>query len=107
MNDPDLDKLIRDTTPPLDFSASFQRDVWSRIAAEQAPSLGGRLQQALTDWALWLSRPAIAVTTIMLMLIAGAGLGGMVSARDSDAASKRAYSASINPILAAHGESHR
>jgi hypothetical protein len=106
MNDSDLDKLLRDTTPGLEFPASFQREVWSRVAAEQSRSLSARFQQTLSEWVFALARPAVAVTTIMIMLIAGAGLGGIVSARDSEVALKRAYTASINPILAAHGESH-
>lgn len=102
MNDNDLDRLIRESSPAPRFPASFQRDVWSRIAGVQSRSLSGRVHHLLGNLAVCLAKPSTAVATIMVMLLAGAGLGGIASEKKSDAALKRAYAASINPILAAH-----
>jgi hypothetical protein len=102
MNDNDLDRLIRESSPAPRFPASFQREVWSRIAGAQSRSLSGRFQHLLGDWGLWLAKPSAAVATIMVMLLVGAGLGGIAPDTKSEQAMKRAYTTSINPILAAH-----
>jgi lysophospholipase L1-like esterase len=102
MNDNELNNLIRQGSPPPNFPASFQREVWQRIAVTESRSLSSLLARIGSDWLQWIVKPAGAVATIMTMLIIGAGLGGIVSAKESESNLKAAYTASINPILSAH-----
>lgn len=97
MNDLELDQLIRQSTSKPEFESAFQREIWARIAvAEQSRKRGliRWIESALGA----LSRPAPAFATAAVMLLLGAGLGTSVSEPGSQAASREAYLASINPL---------
>jgi hypothetical protein len=102
MNDDELHELIRGASPSPRFPTSFQREVWQRIAVTESRSFSTRLSRVTSAWFDWLIKPAGAVATIMTMLIIGAGLGGMASAKRDDSSLKTAYTTSINPIRSAH-----
>lgn len=97
MNDFELDQLIRQSTPKPEFETSFQREIWARIAS--AGHEGKSVPVAWLESALaFLSRPAPAFATAVIMLLLGAGLGRGVPDRESRAASRDAYLVSINPL---------
>lgn len=97
MNDDELSALLRETHPKVEFPASFQREVWARIAVAEQQSISGRWGQFL----LWLARPAPALAVTAITLGLGIGLGSLGTPNQSEAM-RVAYSASINPIKAAH-----
>ena len=102
MNDHELDSLIRQSHPRMELPASFNREVWERVSvASPASALGGwrDIAEALF---LWISRPAPAVAVIAVMLVFGAGLGGLTVRESSASAQRNAYFASINPLHPAH-----
>lgn len=103
MNDDELKELIRQASSPPAFPPSFQREVWQRIALSESRSWQSSAGRYLSGMFAWLMKPAAAATTVALMLVAGAGLGKLVSARELETSSRAAYVASINPILSAHG----
>jgi hypothetical protein len=107
MNDDDLKRLIRESCPPPEFPASFRREVWARIAVTENRSFASAVQRMLARWGEWMTRPAMAVATVLSMLIIGAGLGGMTQPKPADRDLKMAYAASINPILSAHTGDHK
>lgn len=102
MTDDELTRLIRDNSPPPEFPASFQRQVWQRIAAFESKTFGATLEHFAATYLTWLSRPAIAVAVAVTIVVFGAGLGGIASERKNEDALKNAYAASINPFIAAH-----
>lgn len=102
MNDKELDDLIRQSVQPPDFPNSFQREVWQRIAISESRSWQSSLGKYFNEAFSWLGRPASAVATVVTMLIIGAGIGKLTTARETESSSRAAYAASINPILSAH-----
>jgi len=102
MNDDELDDLIRQTHPRPDFSASFQREIWGRIAVAEQTSWTARCRRWSESFFQQLARPALAVTAVMTMLLLGAGLGRLTTSDDDPAALRSAYITSINPLAASH-----
>jgi len=101
MNDSELDDLLRQSQSTPEFSSSFQREIWARIAVAEQASWFSR-------WARWsdslygnIARPAPAFATVMVMLLLGAGLGRIPSDERGQDASRETYLASINPLVAA------
>lgn len=108
MNEDEMDKLIRECGPPPQFPASFQRDVWQRIAVAEQKSVRGWLFRCCAEALLGLTRPAAAVATVAAMFLIGASLGGLTSPRPiTEAELKAAYAVSINPIASAHAAQER
>lgn len=97
MNDDDLESLIRQTQPKLEFPVYFQREVWARIAIAEQQSWAARWRHLFQ----WMARPAPALATVTATLVLGIGLGGL-TAPDESAAMRSAYIASINPLKAVH-----
>lgn len=103
MNEDEMDKLIRECSQPPQFPASFQRDVWQRIAVAEQKSVCGWLSRFMAEALLGLTRPAAAVATVVAMFLIGASLGGLTSPRPAtEAELKAAYAVSINPVASAH-----
>lgn len=105
MTDNELTELVRKSSPPPEFPSSFDRGVWQSIAVRENRKFGAALNRFISENLQWLMRPVGAVATIIGMLVLGAGLGGITSARESETSLKAAYTASINPILSAHSSS--
>jgi hypothetical protein len=103
MNDDDIRSMIRRTHPDPEFPASFQREVWARIAVAEKLSWAARGRRFCQALFLWLARPAPAFATVAVTLGLGIGLGS-VTARDSTEAMRTAYMASINPLTASHAD---
>jgi hypothetical protein len=103
MNEDEMHKLIRQCSPPPQFPASFQRDVWQRIAVEEQKSLCGWLSRLISEALVGIARPANAVATVVAMFLIGATLGGLSWPRPiTEAELKAAYAVSINPVASAH-----
>lgn len=107
MNDNDLDSLLRHSLPKPILPASFQRDVWARIAVAEQNSSASRWSDLCESIFAFFARPASAVAVVMGMLIVGAGLGTMVASGGGANARLDAYIASISPVSAAHNSPHQ
>ena len=107
MNDDELHSLIRQTHPKPVLPASFQCEVWARIAVSEKQSWSGQWRQWSQGLFQWIARPAPAVAVVTTMLVLGAGLGSLTAADNSISAQRNAYAASINPVTAAHDTTHR
>lgn len=101
MNDDELDSLIRQTHPKPEIPASFQREVWARIAVTEQQSWSGQWQQWSRMLFLWIARPLPAVATVTVMLVSGISLGSLTAPDRSDVM-RNAYVDSINPLNASH-----
>ena len=101
MNDDELHALIRQTHPQPVFKASFQREVWARIAVAEQHSWSAQWRRWSQELFLWVARPAPALATVMVTLGLGIGLGGITAPNDRTAM-RTAYVTSINPLKAAH-----
>lgn len=106
MTDHELASLVRESSPPPDFPMSFDRSVWQSIAVRENRKLSTQMSRFISEHLQWLLRPAGALASITLMLLLGAGLGGIASAKQNDNVLRAAYTASINPILSAHTASN-
>ncbi|MEY4484515.1 MAG: hypothetical protein RL693_1967 [Verrucomicrobiota bacterium] len=102
MNDDELQALIRQAHPKPEFSSSFQRDVWARIAVVEQQSWATQWQQWSESLFRWVAQPAPAVALVLTMLIVGAGFGRLTTPDSETAALHSTYAASINPVTAAH-----
>lgn len=106
MNDNDLDSLIRQTLPKPVLPASFQRDVWARIAVAEQSSTASRWAELCESVFSFFAQPASAVALVMGMLIVGVGLGSMAASAGEATSRRDAYIASISPVSAVHTGTH-
>jgi len=102
MNDHELDSLIRQSHPKMELPASFNREVWERVSVASPASALGGWREIADALFLWIARPAPALALFTVMLMAGAGLGGLTVKESSASAQRTAYFASINPLHPAH-----
>jgi hypothetical protein len=102
MNDNELDALIRQTHPVPELPASFQREVWARVADAEDRSWT-RLWEVFLAF---LARPVPAAATVALMLGAGIGLGSLTAPEAPTTPQRTTYFASINPLSQAHAGMH-
>lgn len=102
MTNHELASLVRESSPPPEFPVSFDRSVWQSIAVRENRKLSTQMSRFFTERLQWLLRPAGALASITLMLLLGAGLGGLASAKQNEDLLRAAYTTSINPILSAH-----
>lgn len=101
MNEDELQSLIRRTHPKPEFAASFNREVWARVAAAEDRSWKARWREASERFFTSISRPAPAMALVTAMLIVGAGFGGLTAPESGKANLRSAYIQSINPLAAA------
>ena len=89
----DLNKLIQNWQPEVTEPASFRRNVWRRIADEQA-----RSKSAFTVWlegiVMSVCRPKLAIVAATVAIGIGIGIGSLSAHSDSGATS---YLRSVNP----------
>lgn len=104
MNNPDLDELsakLRTWKIEPRTSASFQRDVWQRIAARQTAREEAFWPQ-LVQWVLsLLARPQYALAMVAMSLAAGVGVAHL-QAQDTNAKLEKQlearYATSVDPL---------
>ena len=101
MNDNELHDLIQQTHPKPEFSSSFQREIWARIAVADQQSWTARWRQWSESLFRWVAQPAPAVAVVTGMLLLGTGLGRLSTPDNDHAELRTAYVTSINPIVAA------
>ena len=94
----ELDDLIRQGQPAPDFPASFQREIWARIAVAEQATLASRWERWIENFFGTLARPAPAFVVVTVMLLAGVSLGHLLPDDGASRASREAYLASINPL---------
>jgi hypothetical protein len=93
----DLNQLLRSWEPEVPEPASFRRNVWRRIAEEQArPEFGlaGWIEHLLVA----ICRPRLAVVAATVAIGVGIGIGTLSARSDSGA---DAYLRSVNPYAQA------
>jgi hypothetical protein len=96
MKDNELDQLLKAAVAPSRVPASFQREVWIRIAAEESMTYGFNLKRMLNGFLDLFAVPKIAVATCSAMILVGSLLG-IVSVR-TDLPSELSYVESISPF---------
>lgn len=101
MHDPELDQLIRQTHPDLEFPAAFQREVWERIALAERDSWPIRWGNWIQSVSRHFARPAPALALFAFMTVIGSGLGILGASDESERVALNAYVASIHPVEAA------
>lgn len=104
MNDKELHSLLRQhpAKPPL--PSGFEREVWSRIEADDVRSMSSLLAELLRRLLTSLSRPAVAFATILLFGAVGAVTGvAMLKSTESEHG-EQAYLRTVNPLVRAHSE---
>lgn len=100
-----LRTLLKECEVAATLPPRFQEQVWRRIARrEQQPSVWFSLRTSLAQWInAELPRPALAISYVAILLVAGAGVGWTQArqekARVSDEMSLR-YVQSVDPYQA-------
>jgi len=102
MNDDELHQLLRQHPARLSLPSAFEREVWSRIEADEGRSmfslLGEFFQRLLTS----LGRPAVAFATIAIFGTTGAGMSVVMLKMDSTKRGGLSYLETVNPLVRAH-----
>lgn len=99
MNDDQLHRLLRDSPAQISLPSSFTREVWSRIEAEEANSLGAEFSRAWAALLGLLARPAPAFALVAVCMVLGGGFGWMTHRSEFQTRGELAYVESINPFL--------
>ncbi len=99
MNDDQLHQLLRQHPAKVSVPRAFEREVWSRIEAEQAHSLPTLFSELITRLLATLARPAPAFATVLLFASAGLGLGWAQHRSEIVERSALAYQQAVNPLL--------
>lgn len=104
MNDEELHRLLRQHPFSLPLPSAFEREVWSRIEADDLRSLSSILAELLRRMLTPLSRPAMAFATILLFGAVGAMTGAAMVKSTQSSQGESAYLETVNPLVRAHSE---
>jgi len=97
MNDDHLNALLRVTREEIpSLPASFQREVWQRIAVRKERN------QWFPAFLAWISRPLPAAAAWSLAVLCGMFLGFLRTDAAPTADKAAAYAQSINPLAKMH-----
>lgn len=96
MKDNELDQLLRASATPAGVPATFQREVWARIEAEESMTFGFHLRRLMNGFGDLFAVPKIAIATCSAMILAGTMLG-IKSAR-AELPGELSYIQSISPF---------
>lgn len=91
MDDPDIDRLLRNSHPRIGFPPDFQRAVWARIGAESA-------SVPFPAFPAWLLRPLPAAAAAAITIALGAVLGRLSLPDRPDGL--REYAQAVSPVVA-------
>ena len=97
MNDTELDQLLKDCGAAVRLPASFQRDVWSRVAAAELTGWKARMDQFMERVLGFLALPSVAIATCAAMVMVGAWFG--MTPQPSQASAEIAYIQSVSPFV--------
>ena len=104
MNDEELHRLLRQHPTSLPLPPAFEREVWSRIEADEVRSVPSILAELLRRLLTSLSRPAVAFATILLFGAVGAVSGVTLTKSTESRHGELAYLKTINPLVRPHSE---
>lgn len=107
MNDEELHRLLRQHPAKLTLPTAFEREVWSRIEADEERSMTSLLADLVRRLLTSLARPAVAFATIMLFGAVGAGTGVVMLRQPDTTQGELAYLETVNPLVRAHSEVER
>ena len=100
MNDSELDQLLRAVEIPTPPPASFQRDVWLRIEAEEAIGWRPHLKRIVARFFAYFALPPVAVASCAAMVLVGVLLG--TQSAPTSQSDEVAYVQSISPFANTH-----
>ncbi len=104
MNDEELHRLLRQHPARLPLPSALEREVWSRIEADEVRSVPSILAELLRRLLTSLSRPAVAFATILLFGAVGAVSGVTLTKSTESRHGELAYLKTINPLVRPHSE---
>lgn len=104
MNDEELHRLLRQHPAKLTLPTAFEREVWSRIEADEEHSMTSLLAELVRRLLTSLARPAVAFATIALFGATGAGTGVVMLKSAEHESGELAYLETVNPLMRAHPE---
>lgn len=100
MNDFELDQLLRAVGTPTMPPASFQRDVWFRIEAEESVGSNHDWNRIVGGFFALFALPRVAVTSCAAMVLVGGWLGA--ESPRSHQSDEVPYVQSISPFAQTH-----
>lgn len=100
MKDHELDQLLKAADSPPGVPTGFNRDVWLRIESAESTGWMTACARMLERGFGWIARPAAAVVTCSVMLLAGIWLGSVAPNRDVP--DKLSYIESVSPFTRPH-----
>lgn len=104
MNDDELYQLLRQHPARLPLPSAFEREVWSRIEADEGRSVPSLLAELVRRTLTSLGRPAVAFATIAVFGLLGAGTAVLMLRADNSERGELAYLETVNPLVRAHSE---
>jgi hypothetical protein len=104
MNDEELHRLLRQHPTKLSLPTAFEREVWSRIEADDQRSMASLLAELVRRMLTSLGRPAVAFATIAIFGAAGAGTGVAMLRQSETERGELAYLETVNPLVRPHSE---
>lgn len=104
MTDEELHRLLRQHPAKLTLPTAFEREVWSRIEADEERSMTSLLADLLRRLLTSLARPAVAFATIALFGATGAGTSVLMLKSAEHESGELAYLETVNPLVRAHSE---
>lgn len=104
MNDEELHRLLRQHPASLPLPSAFEREVWSRVEADDVRSFSSTLSDLLSRVLTSLSRPALAFATFVIFGAVGAVTGVAMLESSESKYGELAYLETVNPLVRAHSE---
>jgi hypothetical protein len=103
--DADFDAVLRSAKIEIPLHASFQTEVWGRIAAARDATFAARFARWVEIFSHLLERPLAATTALLMMTAGGAWLGSR--AVEPEPSGKLAYVQSVSPFAHPHSTEHK
>ena len=103
--DTDFDAVLRSAKIEIPLHASFQTEVWGRIAAARDSTYAARFARWVEGFSHLLERPLAATTALLMMTAGGAWLGSR--AVEPEPSGKLAYVQSVSPFAHPHSTEHK
>jgi hypothetical protein len=98
MKDDEIHHLLSRHPARLRLASSFDREVWSRIEAENTRTLDSLLMELFKCALSHFARPVTAACTLILFSLTGIGMGWNWHRRVLDARAELSYKQAINPF---------
>jgi hypothetical protein len=102
MNEDELHQLLRQHPARLPLPSAFEREVWTRIAADEGRSMLSPLDKFFQRLLTSFGRPAVAFVTIAIFGIGGAVIAVAMFRVDNSKRGELAYLETVNPLVRNH-----